>query len=79
MAIIHHVKDENGQEPVFELIRDIALKGMEDEGYANLVKYIAQALDYLEEVGVPEIKALEFEQLIRESENIVRAYSQKPK
>lgn len=60
MAIIHYVKDEHGQEPVFELIRSIALKGMEDEGYANLEKYIVQALDYLEDVGVPDKKLLPF-------------------
>ncbi|QQK76401.1 hypothetical protein HUG15_13085 [Salicibibacter cibarius] len=60
MPTIHYVKDENGQAPVFDLIYEIALRGMEDKGYANLAKYIAQALDYLEDVGVPEKKFLPF-------------------
>lgn len=33
---------------------------MEDAGYANLAKYIAQALDYLEDIGVPDKKFLPF-------------------
>lgn len=51
---IEYLEDEKGNQQVVSEIAAIAIKGREEESFANLSKYIAQALDYLEEVGVPK-------------------------
>jgi len=54
MITIHYLEDETGEQQVITEIADIAIKGREDSGFANLSKYIAEALAFLEEVGVPK-------------------------
>ena len=60
MTKLHYLHDQNDEQQVFNEIALIAKIGMEDKGYANLTKYIAQALDYLEYIGVPDKKILPF-------------------
>src|SRR5437763_15667675 len=58
MVTIEYLEDENGEQQVVSEIAAIAIKGREDSGYANLAKYIAEALDFLKDVGVPKDKEL---------------------
>lgn len=54
MVTIHYLEDENGDQQVVQEIAKIAITGREDKGHANLSKYIAQALDFLMDVGIPK-------------------------
>lgn len=60
MNKIFYLEDETGQKQVINIIKIITIKALEDDGYAELAKYIAKALDYLESVGVPDDKFLPF-------------------
>lgn len=58
MIKIHYLEDKNGEQQVVSQIAEIVIKGREDSGFANLSKYIAQALNFLKDVGVPKDKEL---------------------
>lgn len=75
MINIHFLKDNNGNKQVINVLSDIAMKGKLDEGYANLTKYIAQALDYLQTIGVPKKspKTLPFETTLADGRQLTFA------
>lgn len=59
MATIIYLED-NGVSEVAQLIREIALQGIEGDGDAqHLARYIRQGLDLLESVNVPPNKRLQ--------------------
>jgi hypothetical protein len=58
MATIHFLEDKNGNQQVVSEIATIAHKAREEEPFAQLSKYIAQALDFLKDVGAPTNKKL---------------------
>jgi hypothetical protein len=74
MVTIEYLEDENGEQQVVSEIAAIAIKGREDAGFANLSKYIAEALEFLKEVGVPKDSALlPFETLNEEGHKLTFA------
>lgn len=58
MITINYLEDKNGEQQVAAEIIDIAIKGQSDPGHAELAKYIAEALEFLKNVGIPSRKAL---------------------
>lgn len=54
MINIEYLEDGNGIQQVISEIATVAYKGMEEEQFAHLSKYIAEALEFLKNVGVPQ-------------------------
>src|SRR5689334_16430414 len=54
MVTIEYLEDANGVQHVVSEIAAVVSKAREDAGFANLAKYIAEALDFLKEVGIPK-------------------------
>lgn len=52
---IKHLTDPNGEKQVLKMITDIAIKGLQDDDYANLAERINGVMTILESIGVPHI------------------------